>query len=281
MSQISPNWAEFSNETLITEIQNLWSVHQKKILFQAELSRGLQLLDKFRPQFAEENDAAVVAAVDGQIKYDELLRRIGLHSLWVHTEGQRGKRLCLTNEPLEPFLNFRGLWLMRSDLRNTQLAHRDLSEVNFIRSELAGACLEGSNLSYSTLVLADMQSTLAKHANFAYANLGMANLRGANLSGACLVGANLQYASLEGANLTGADLRASFLLDAHLEGADLRGVLWDGADLTGAFFKDAMVDRDIDPKKTILHQVRDLKGQVVSSSTSLDKSEPHPLSNEL
>ena len=103
----------------------------------------------------------------------------------------------------------------------------DLSNVS-----IAGAHLNGANLSQASLFQANLSG-----AHLFQANLSGALLSGANLSGAYLSGANLNNANLSGAYLSGAHLNGADLGDADLSGADLTGVsgarLSDG-DVSGA-----------------------------------------------
>lgn len=70
-------------------------------------------------------------------------------------------------------------------------------------------------------------------------NLAGAILDGKDLSAAKLPGANLFAADLENANLTKADLDGSNLMGADLEGANLSGADLHGAKLSGAILTDA------------------------------------------
>ena len=88
-----------------------------------------------------------------------------------------------------------------ADLRNCNLADRDLSGVdlrsaNLSNANLAGTNLGGANLSNAQLVLADLSDS----------DMSAANFSGANLFGAILSDAILRNANFSGAELRAADL---------------------------------------------------------------------------
>jgi uncharacterized protein YjbI with pentapeptide repeats len=107
-----------------------------------------------------------------------------------------------------------------TQLSGIVLRELDLSGLDL--SPRAGG--ESINLSYSTLVAADLSD----------ANLEHANLRAADLSGAILVRADLQHVDLQHANLVGADLRGADLRSAILRDTKLVGARLMEADLQSA-----------------------------------------------
>lgn len=121
-------------------------------------------------------------------------------------------------------LNFSNLHLARVDIRG---------------AKLAGALLDGANLSHAQIVGADLTEAALDKANLSRALVDGADLTRASLDKAKLMrgllrGANLTQADLRGANLTGARLNDANLTHAHLEGANLYGARLKGANLTGA-----------------------------------------------
>lgn len=149
-------------------------------------------------------------------------------------------------------------------IRRYRRGQRDFQQIEILRADLLGACLEfidlsGAQLERANLAQAQLIGAELWQANLTQANLQAANLIGANLRGAqlyradcsrgmlCGAGlnaANLSYALLDEASLCGADLRTADLTGAslkgtNLKGADLRGAILQAADLTGAELEDA------------------------------------------
>ena len=99
------------------------------------------------------------------------------------------------------------------DLRRACLHGRDLSGTILTLSSLqeidiSQTILTDSDMSYSELVVADLDGAFAFNANFTDADL-----EGASLVGAMLSDANLTHANLNGTNLTGARLQDANLHD--------------------------------------------------------------------
>jgi uncharacterized protein YjbI with pentapeptide repeats len=84
-------------------------------------------------------------------------------------------------------------------LQGIDLGRANLLRVNFCAADVRGGNLNGAQMQYIDLALA----------NFRDANLQNADLRNATLQDADLTGANLSEADFEGANLAKADLRNS------------------------------------------------------------------------
>jgi uncharacterized protein YjbI with pentapeptide repeats len=131
----------------------------------------------------------------------------------------------------------------------TALSHRphrpERQIIDLTGLHLAGAQLDGANLTRAWLDGADLTGAQLDGANLTLAWLDGADLTGARLDGANLTraflrGANLTLASLDGANLTGASLdRGVNLTDAFLRGANLTGAYLGDVDLTRAWLGDA------------------------------------------
>ncbi|RJQ42573.1 MAG: pentapeptide repeat-containing protein [Gaiellales bacterium] len=144
--------------------------------------------------------------------------------------------------------------LARADLAGAVLEGADLSYANLFAADLTGARLDGADLSsanlmYALLVQARLDGADLRQANLFAADLSGADLSGARLSGAHAAGARLRGTLLEGANLFVADFTHADLTGARLaksnffgsllggsdfSGADCRGADFSGADLTGA-----------------------------------------------
>jgi uncharacterized protein YjbI with pentapeptide repeats len=146
----------------------------------------------------------------------------------------------------------------RSEHHRT-LETRDERRFDFSRAilrwaNLAGAHLEGSDLSWAHLQSASLSRAHLQGAFLSWAHLEGASFRGAHLEGADLSGAHLQGATLrrtdlkrafltgaflQGADLKEANLERAFLQGAHLEGADLSGAHLQGATLATAHLEQA------------------------------------------
>jgi hypothetical protein len=99
----------------------------------------------------------------------------------------------------------------------------DLSGLDFEKSQLRGARLQGANLTRAKLQGAKLSS----------AQLQEAYLLGAQLQGAKLIGAQLQGADLLGAQLQGTNLsRAQFDPNTNLSAATFRGAALRSVDFT-------------------------------------------------
>ena len=108
-------------------------------------------------------------------------------------------------------------------------------------ADLAGAVLNGANLS-----LSDLRE----------ANLGHADLSGADLRGADLGSAYLYRANLSGADLSGADLIIAQLIDTDFTGADLTGCRIFGVSawnlkLEGTKQRNLVITHDAEPEITV------------------------------
>jgi uncharacterized protein YjbI with pentapeptide repeats len=109
-------------------------------------------------------------------------------------------------------------------------------ENNTIKDTVEEAVKQKVNLSYASLIganlhEADLCFAHLRGADLRHTNLRMANISWADLSGANLSGASLYDAKLNRANLSGADLRYANLSFVCLRGADLRKAYLSGANL--------------------------------------------------
>jgi uncharacterized protein YjbI with pentapeptide repeats len=129
-----------------------------------------------------------------------------------------------------------GAFLAKVDLSGANLRSAHLNTVLLIDSDLRHAALDGSAmhsafLDNTNLSQADLRADLAG-----------ASLNGANLSKANLLGAILDHADLTNANLTGANLGAATLSQANLAGAVLIGADLSAIDLRGATVSQNQLD---------------------------------------
>ncbi|WP_173981753.1 pentapeptide repeat-containing protein [Magnetospirillum sp. SS-4] len=115
------------------------------------------------------------------------------------------------------------------ELRNANLAGKDLHDGNYDTARLDGANLSGANLSGSSMQVA----------NLTKANLSKANLERVHLHAAQLMGADLS-----GANLTSATMTKAFAMGANFKGANLTKALLQGADFSGATWTDGRTCAD-------------------------------------
>ena len=134
-----------------------------------------------------------------------------------------------------------------ANLAGAKLDGSDLSRLNLAGVNLAGANLEGANISYANLTGANLAGVIFVYANLTNANLTGANLAGANLLqanledarlvGATLIGANLVQTILQGTNLAGTNLSFTTLTSTNLSRTNLTGTNLTGADLSYVNFQ--------------------------------------------
>lgn len=107
------------------------------------------------------------------------------------------------------------------ELRNANLAGKDLHDGNYDTARLDGANLAGANLTGSSMQVANLTKANLSKAKLVHTHLHAAQLMGADLSGADLDGATMTKTFAMGANFKGANL-------AHtsLQGADFSGAIW-------------------------------------------------------
>jgi uncharacterized protein YjbI with pentapeptide repeats len=126
-----------------------------------------------------------------------------------------------------------------ADLEGANLSYAILRLANLSGVDFRGASLHGANLQGADLSSANLRGASLRQADLSGTNLHGASLEGADLEGANLEGANLSFADLHRANLTVSDLRQALLRnanlrDARLHFADLRDADLDEANLIGA-----------------------------------------------
>lgn len=150
--------------------------------------------------------------------------------------------------------NAQGILLQRgSDLTDAILVYADLYAARFIdvtfkdtnlcRARLAGANLEGYDLSRDN----GMCGVLLDGADLSGAFLTGSDLHGQYLRNMDLSDANLRHANLSDCDLRGADLSEAWLMHADLSDCDLSDCDLTGADLTGAVLRDAnLTGADLD-----------------------------------
>ena len=101
-------------------------------------------------------------------------------------------------------------------------------------SQVTISCDDGTSVTFTPGVAADLSNAVLIGANLSGAVLIGANLRDAVLPGANLPGANLSSANLSVAELSGANLSGANLSGANLNSTDLVNATLNEADLTGA-----------------------------------------------
>lgn len=114
------------------------------------------------------------------------------------------------------------------DLKEVDLAGKNLENLVLSQVDLSGSNLEGANLRKANLTGAILINT----------NFYKTNLSGVQLKSAILCRSNLTRANLREADLREADLTEAILVDADLKKANLLGAYLLGANLKGANLKD-------------------------------------------
>ena len=164
---------------------------------------------------------------------EKLLSALREHSLWLASNGNRGRRADLRNAKLSG-LNFLSFDLSRSKLRHILTPRAFIKGHSFVPVSFCGADLRHAELVGSNLGAADLRAADLREADLTGVNLSRAILSGANLEGAKLHNADCAQANFVRANLRNTDLSLAFLLEADLEGANL-----EGANINGARFERA------------------------------------------
>lgn len=123
----------------------------------------------------------------------------------------------------------RKLDFMKMNLREINLAGKELSFIDLSHSDLTDSNLEGINLSNSNL-----ESCLLERANLFHAILENCTLYRVNLRGAKLNKVRLSKSNLSYADLTEADLDNAILRECHLFSANLTSVILNEANLISA-----------------------------------------------
>ena len=159
-------------------------------------------------------------------------------------------------------------FLVKADLRYSDMQDASLRESDLRKADLTGAILKGAHLykvdlQDTTMKFANLQSAFLDSANLKDSNLYASSLKNAYLDRANLQGANIELANLQGANLKGTQgltknqliKASSFMLayydkkiinqlglpkdhnklifEKNLKGANLQGAILAGADLSG------------------------------------------------
>lgn len=132
-----------------------------------------------------------------------------------------------------------GVNFTKAKLKNTNFQKVNLFEANFKE-----ALIEGTNFTQADLRAVDLSGI--KDKNVTNVNFSKSNLIGANLSGLNLTNNNIAQAQLEGINLSGAyleskDLKYYNLNDANFSGATLTGTNFANSKLTNADFSKAVM----------------------------------------
>lgn len=115
------------------------------------------------------------------------------------------------------------------DLREANLAGRDLKHIQLVSAHLDGANLENADLRF-----ADLRSTSLSNANLRGAKLSSAIMTHSCLERADLCAAELFLTNLSDAELPGANLNNAGLIQTNLDRADLRRADFTDARLNGA-----------------------------------------------
>jgi uncharacterized protein YjbI with pentapeptide repeats len=161
----------------------------------------------------------------------------------ITTSDLRILNACPESAPLAYWLlgragSWSGEWTVDMAL---ELARRDgegpcVGALGWLEKQgLVPCVLQGADLRYKSLRLADLRDTDLRGADLMDALLQWADLMDADLRGAILMYASLSYADFQGADLRGADLRGARIQSANLQGADLRGADIRRADLRGTY----------------------------------------------
>jgi hypothetical protein len=123
------------------------------------------------------------------------------------------------------------------DLGGADLRGITLTSVNFYKTNLDNATLDGADMRGSTLTSASLRAASLAYANLTSADLNFADLSDAHLNHAYLIGANINHATLRRTNLRAANLTGAHLHQSDLTGADLSEADLERATLVGTKLK--------------------------------------------
>lgn len=151
------------------------------------------------------------------------------HQLWIQSGQQRGKPIQLAG------LDLTGIEISGLELSDAAFGASILRHAQAVGTRLPYALLQGADLSYAILTLANLVKAQMDDAKFDGATLAGANLARANAYATSFQRADLRGARLFalstglGTSFKGADLRDADLTDMRLNGVDFTDV-----DLRGA-----------------------------------------------
>lgn len=151
-----------------------------------------------------------------------------LVSEWQFEIALARHRLWRTKRPLGKQLR---LWKAKF-----RLSHLQLDAVSAV-----GADLNDADLSFTSLLGADMATVYLYDAELRHADMRGADLRGADLGRARMMWADLSFTDMRGACLFGAKLEHAIFVDADLRGVDLREAELAGANFCGADLRGAQI----------------------------------------
>jgi uncharacterized protein YjbI with pentapeptide repeats len=151
-------------------------------------------------------------------------------------EKSKGNKLWQDQKPTATDVQQALIVIEQRDVKNgtrnlafLNLMDLNLTNVNFLGSNLSHSTLTGSNLTNANFFASDLSSSFLNNSKLTDSDLVCANLSGAILTGADLVGAKLTGANLTGATLKGTNLRE----------VDLKGTVLGAVDFRGAYLADA------------------------------------------
>ncbi len=128
-------------------------------------------------------------------------RILGVHALWVATNGAEGRRANLSGRDMHG-CDLTGAWLNGGDFAGCNLAGAVLRRSQWVLADLSGADLSGADLRE-----ADVSGTNFRNANLEGSRLAFARLGAVALSGASgEITGEYWPTEFAGANLRGADL---------------------------------------------------------------------------
>lgn len=136
------------------------------------------------------------------------------------------------------------------------MAESSLLDANMNSTILVGADISRCDMRRARITRSNLTGAVLYEANLSETNLELSRFDGADLTGAKLIGARLNRASLKGAKLTGADLTRAILVETDLQQADLSGCLvygvsaW-GIALSGASQTGLVITRPDEPAVTV------------------------------
>jgi len=113
-------------------------------------------------------------------------------------------------------------YMRKADLRNANLAHSSMHQVDLGESKLRETNLSHANLDTAFLGKSDLRNAVLDNANLTRARLHYAKAHGASFKNTNLSKADMSGGSFRSADFKGADFQKTKLVGADFSGADLR-----------------------------------------------------------
>lgn len=156
--------------------------------------------------------------------------------------------------------NFEGVNFLTSVIEDTVFLNSDLKSLDLQSFNLIGITLDLCDLRNQNLAGKNLTNASLKRTDLRGANLDKAILNGANMSDCLLTGAKINETQFKGTTLSGIDFVGESLRKLNFERAILRGCDFRDSDLSGACLKEADIsDARLFNAETLGWDIRQIK----------------------